>query len=207
MSNREPKTTIAELVYARSAWKERSKALSQRTSESGLYVPFDHIAVTFHWDQDRDVRRFVSEADKLSTMSPSSARSIRAVVIEDNAADVYLIREALKQEFAEVELEVLDNGEAASRFMDRFTNESLQRPDIILLDLNLPRFDGKQVLQRFRQMPDGRKVPVVIITSSNSPKDREDCLTLGATFYFRKPSELDEFMKIAGVIKDLVRPA
>ena len=68
--------------------------------------------------------------------TPSSIHSIRAIVVEDNAADVYLIREALKQEFVEVELEVLDNGEAASRLMDRFTNERSQRPDIILLDLN-----------------------------------------------------------------------
>lgn len=139
--------------------------------------------------------------------TPLSIHSIRAIVIEDNAADVYLIREALKQEFVEVELEVLDNGEAASRLMDRFTNERSQRPDIILLDLNLPRFDGKQVLQKLRQTPGGQTLPVIIITSSNSPKDREDCLSLGASAYFRKPSELSEFMKIAGVVKDLVRLA
>ena len=139
--------------------------------------------------------------------SPSSERSIRAVVIEDNAADVYLIREALKQEFAGVELEVFDNGEEASRLTDRLRNECSARPDIILLDMNLPRCDGKEVLQKLMQMPEMQRAPVIVITSSNSPNDRDDCLTLGAACYFRKPSELSEFMKIASVVKDLVKPA
>jgi two-component system, chemotaxis family, response regulator Rcp1 len=131
--------------------------------------------------------------------------SIRAVVIEDNAADVYVIREALKDEFVDVELEVFGDGEAAARLMDRLTNDSLQRPDIILLDLNLPRCDGKEVLYKLRQIPTGQRPPVMIITSSNSPKDRDDCLSLGAACYFRKPSDLSEFMKIASVIKGLVQ--
>jgi CheY-like chemotaxis protein len=139
--------------------------------------------------------------------SPSSVRSIRAVVIEDNAADVYLIREALKQEFVHVELDVFDNGEAVSKLVDRLTNECSERPDIILLDLNLPRCDGKEVLRRLRQISGGQRAPVMIITSSNSPRDRDDCLSLGAAYYFRKPSDLSEFMRIGSVIRDLVQPA
>jgi chemotaxis family two-component system response regulator Rcp1 len=139
--------------------------------------------------------------------SHSSIRSIRALLIEDNPADVYLIREALKEELVHFDLEILDNGEAALTWVDRFTNKSAQRPDIILLDLNLPRCDGKEVLQKLSQMPGGQGAPVVIMTSSDSPADQEDCLSLGATCYFRKPSDLSEFMKIAGVIKNLLRSA
>jgi CheY-like chemotaxis protein len=138
--------------------------------------------------------------------NPSPARSIRAIVIEDNTADVYLIGEALKQEFAWVELEIFNDGEAASKLVDRLTNEGSQRPDIILLDLNLPRCDGKEVLHKLRQMPGEQTAPVIVMTSSNSPKDRDDCLSLGAACYFRKSSDLSEFMKIASVIRDLVQP-
>jgi CheY-like chemotaxis protein len=137
--------------------------------------------------------------------NPSPAPAIRAIVIEDNTADVYLIREALKQVFARVELEVLNNGEAASELVDRLTSQSSQWPDIILLDLNLPRCDGKEVLHRLRQMPGEQRAPVIVMTSSNSPKDRDECLSLGAACYFRKSSDLNEFMKIASVIRDLVQ--
>ncbi len=139
--------------------------------------------------------------------SPSSLRSLRAVVIEDNAADVYLIREALKHEFVGVELEVFGNGEAGLRLTERLTNDALERPDIIVLDLNLPRCDGKEVLGKLGQIPGGQRPPVIVITSSNSPKDRDDCLGLGAACFFRKPSDLNEFMKIASVIRGLVQPA
>ena len=139
--------------------------------------------------------------------SQSSARSIRVVVIEDNAADVYLIREALKREFAGVELEVFDNGAAVSKLVNRLTDGCSQPPDIILLDLNLPRCDGKEVLHMLRQIPGRQIVPVIIITSSNSPKDRDDCLSLEAAYYFRKPSDLSEFMKISTVIRNIVQPA
>lgn len=137
--------------------------------------------------------------------SGSCVRSVRVLLIEDNPADVYLIREALKKELIQVELGVLDNGEAAQQFLDQLTETSAQRPDIILLDLNLPRCDGKEVLQKLKQMPGGQKATVVIITSSNSPEDREDCLRLGADYYFRKRSDLGEFMKIARVVKNLLR--
>lgn len=136
--------------------------------------------------------------------SLSLPASIRAVVIEDNAADVYVIREALKHEFGGLELEVFGDGEAAARLMDRLIDYSSPRPDIILLDLNLPRCDGKEVLHKLRQIPGEQKPPVMIITSSNSPKDRDDCLSLGADCYFRKPSELREFMKIGSVVRDLL---
>ena len=132
---------------------------------------------------------------------------IRTLVIEDNPADVYLIREALEREITDFDLDVLDNGEAALAFVDRFTSESVQRPDVILLDLNLPRCDGKEVLRKLGQTPGGKKAPVIVITSSNSPQDRADCFRLGASCYFRKGSDLGEFMKIAQVVKDLLRPA
>jgi hypothetical protein len=105
---------------------------------------FGRIAATFHWEQDSGVRRVVWEADGLTTSS--SGRSIRAVVIEDNAADVYLILEALKQKFVRVELEVFENGAAVSKLVDRLTDDSSPLPDIVLLDLNLPRCDSKEVL-------------------------------------------------------------
>ena len=133
------------------------------------------------------------------------ARKIRVLVAEDHDADVFLIREALNEQLANFELEVLNDGEKASKFVDRMTNGLERRPDVVLLDLNLPRCDGKEVLQKLRHMPGGESVPVVIITSSDSPRDREEVARLGASCYFRKSSDLNEFMQLGKVVNDLLR--
>ena len=128
-------------------------------------------------------------------------RSIRVLLIEDNIADVYLIGEALKEERLDFELEIIQNGEDAVDALEHWNDDEGRRPDIVLLDLNLPRSDGKTVLKRLQELPDGVRVPVVVITSSDSPKDREDVARLGASLYFRKPSSLAEFMKLGSVVR------
>lgn len=138
-------------------------------------------------------------------MDQPSKRRIRILLTEDNGADVYLIREALNEQLFDFDLEVLDNGEKGSKFLDRITDGLEPRPDIVLLDLNLPRCDGKEVLHKLKQMPGGENLPVVIITSSDSPRDREEVAALGASCYFRKSSDLSEFMEIGRVVNNLLR--
>ena len=80
-------------------------------------------------------------------------------------------------------------------------------PELILLDLNLPRVDGAQVLSHIRQTQAYKATPVIILTSSDSPRDRETALRLGASLYFRKPTDLTSFMMLGAVIRDAARRA
>jgi DNA-binding response OmpR family regulator len=79
-----------------------------------------------------------------------------------------------------------------------------ERPHVILLDLNLPKMDGKEVLGRIRNNPQLAQTPVAILTSSDSPRDRRETAELGASIYIRKPPTLDEFMGAGGTIKNLL---
>jgi len=78
---------------------------------------------------------------------------------------------------------------------------SLICPDLFLLDLNLPRRPGDEILARIRQTSRCATVPVIVITSSDSPQDRARTRQLGASFYFRKPADLEKFMAIGGIIR------
>ncbi len=138
-------------------------------------------------------------------MTDSSASgNVRVLLVEDSAADVYLIREALKGENLEFDLQVIQDGEEAAKLLMALENSRQSWPDVVLLDLNMPRCEGREVLQRIKQTPGGHSIPVIVITSSNSPADREDVFKLGATSYFRKPSDLNEFLKIGAVVRQAV---
>ena len=128
------------------------------------------------------------------------------VLVEDAEPDVLLVREALEQSGLDFDLQVFDDGEQGVEFietMDRDVN--LHRPHLFLLDLNLPKKTGGQILERVRQSPTCGQVPVVILTSSDSQKDKAQAAFLNATGYFRKPSRLDEFMKLGPYVRDLLQ--
>lgn len=127
------------------------------------------------------------------------------VLVEDAEPDVLLVREALQQSGLDFELQVFDDGEQGVDFIDTIDqNVNLHRPHLFLLDLNLPKKTGGQILERVRQSPTCGKVPVVILTSSDSQKDKAQAAYLNATGYFRKPSKLDEFMKLGPYVRDLL---
>ena len=126
---------------------------------------------------------------------------IRILLVEDNPADVYLIEEALRTHGVQFEMKWLRDGEQA---LELLTEAGLGAPDLVLLDLNLPRVDGKEVLTRIRQTPHLAAVPVAIMTSSDSPQDRREMADLGASCYIKKPPTLDEFLEVGGVIKNLL---
>jgi CheY-like chemotaxis protein len=126
-------------------------------------------------------------------------QTVRILLAEDNPADVYLIEEALREHQVPFEITVAEDGEAAIAMLAR----SDQRPDIVLLDLNMPKRSGGEVLERLRQ-GSGSELPVIVLTSSDSPSDKEEALRLGATCYIRKPTGLDEFLEIGATVKRLV---
>lgn len=127
------------------------------------------------------------------------------VLVEDAEPDVLLVREALEQSGLEFELKVFDDGEQGVAFVDTMDeDDTLKRPHLFLLDLNLPKKTGRQILERVRQSPRCGQIPVVILTSSDSQKDKAQAADLNATGYFRKPSRLDEFMKLGPYVRDLL---
>ena len=127
------------------------------------------------------------------------------VLVEDAEPDVFLVREALESGGVDFSLRVFDDGEKAVEFIDKVdTGETTPCPHLLLLDLNLPKRSGAQVLQHMRQSHRLRDVPVVILTSSDSPRDKEQTAQLGATRYFRKPSRLAEFMRLGEIVRELL---
>ena len=127
-------------------------------------------------------------------------------MIEDNPADVFLIKEAIRNHGLDADITIVDNGEAALDLVARMNRDvSIPCPDLLLLDINLPRTDGFTVLEKLRSGQRCAQMPVVVMTSSAAAKDRNRSTELGANAYFQKPSTYDEYLKIGGVIEDLLK--
>jgi CheY-like chemotaxis protein len=128
--------------------------------------------------------------------------AVRITLVEDNPADVYLLEEALRTHGVAFELDWIADGEQALARLSAMRDGA--QPHLILLDLNLPKVDGKELLSAIRKTPALRSTRVAILTSSDSPSDRRDTEALGADCYIKKPPTLDEFLAIGRVIKELV---
>ena|ERR1700730_2928507 len=138
-------------------------------------------------------------------MTAPARSAARIFLAEDNPADVYLIERALKEHNIDFQLEVAENGKQALSLLEREANSSTENlPSLILLDLNLPQHDGTEILQCIRKNPRLASIPVVVLTSSDSPKDLTNVMQYGANRYIRKPSSLDDFMAIGAELKDLL---
>jgi CheY-like chemotaxis protein len=124
---------------------------------------------------------------------------------------VLLVREALNEHGVKADLLTVSDGEQAFEMFEELEGNAVECPDLVILDLNLPRKSGREVLQLIRTGLKSRAIPVLILTSSNAITDRQDAAQLGVTRYIRKPSNLEEFMRIGeivrGVLFDLSNPA
>lgn len=130
------------------------------------------------------------------------------LVAEDNPADVYLLREALTLVEEAVEMLVVTDGEQALEYVKRQgSHEDAVIPDLVVLDLNLPKSDGSDVLRCIRETPSYSNVPVVVLTSSDSPRDRKTIESLGANCFITKPSDLDAFMSLGRILLGFTGPA
>jgi CheY-like chemotaxis protein len=129
--------------------------------------------------------------------------SITVFLAEDSRSDVLLIRQALEEQQLDFSLVVARDGSEAASVLNRI-GQDLPVPDILLLDLNLPKVEGPELFHLVRNHPHCSTLPLVVITSSDSPKDRAWTATFNVTHYFRKPSELDEFMKLGVLVKEVV---
>lgn len=122
---------------------------------------------------------------------------IEVLLVEDSPGDVRLTREALKDAKVHISLHVAADGIEAMAFLERTgTHVDARRPDLILLDLNLPRKDGREVLKEIKESPALRSIPVVILTTSSSEADVLRSYELHANCYISKPVDLDGFLKV-----------
>ncbi len=131
-------------------------------------------------------------------------RLLHILVIEDNKADVFLVEEAIAVQEIHAELQVIADGEEAMRQVEENSSTMDWLPDLFILDLNLPRRSGHEILACIRQKPRYAHIPVLIMTSSDSENDRQKAALFGSNGYFRKPSGFSEFLLIGAVIKRLM---
>jgi len=132
----------------------------------------------------------------------------RIVMIEDNPGDVRILRYALDQHGEEYQLEVLTNGNEAIRFVQAQRMAApFRKPCVIVLDCHLPKHNGAEVLRAVRQEPALTDVHVVTLTSSVGAEDEKEILRLGVRLYRNKPTDLDDWIALAGEILAICREA
>ncbi|HXM44849.1 MAG TPA: response regulator [Bryobacteraceae bacterium] len=126
------------------------------------------------------------------------------LLAEDNLPDALLVREAIRMENLPLEVYIAPDGERAIDVIVKAENDpDATCPHVLLLDINLPRIDGFEVLRRIRASDKFKNLPVLMVTSSDSPADRNEAAKLGAG-YFRKPVTYDEFVKIGTFLRRLL---
>ena len=132
-------------------------------------------------------------------------RVLRILLAEDNRGDVLLVRESLREHRIKHELYVVRDGQEALDYVGRMGGtDEVPYPDLILLDLNLPKVDGSTVLGELRQHPESARVPVIVVTSSDSAKDKERMAQFGISCYFRKPTEYEDYMQLGSIVKQVL---
>lgn len=126
------------------------------------------------------------------------------VLVEDNVADIFLVQQAISAHRLNVNVYIMNNGEEAMTFFRQIEADQIRCPDILLLDLNIPKVDGFSVLSYLRDSDHCRQMPVIVMTSSAASADREKSSSLAASAYFHKPSSYQEFLALGDVIKALL---
>jgi two-component system, chemotaxis family, response regulator Rcp1 len=133
----------------------------------------------------------------------ADGKPIEILLVEDNPGDVRLAVEALRDAKVANRLHIVEDGVEAMSFLRRESRYAdVPRPDLILLDLNLPRKDGREVLAEIKQDADLKRIPVVILTSSAAEQDVVQAYNLYANCYITKPMDLDQFLKVVRSIED-----
>lgn len=132
-----------------------------------------------------------------------NVRPVQILLVEDNPADVRLTMEALKEAKVLNKLAVVKDGiEALSLLRQQGSHAQAARPDLILLDLNLPRKDGREVLAEIKGDDNLKRIPVVILTTSQDEQDVLKTYNLYANCYITKPVDLNQFMAVVKTIED-----
>jgi CheY-like chemotaxis protein len=171
-----------------------SASLSVQADESG-------------WNPSRD------GAQRFTLRSPAAANPEQVprqegafiLLVEDNPADAGLIRAALQEHGVEGEILIIADGEKAVQFIQAIDSRSLECPDLVIIDVNLPKRPGREVLELLRLSEKCRLLPVIVLSSSDAAQDKADAARFGATRYLKKPLHLQEFLNLGAIFKDALR--
>ena len=130
-------------------------------------------------------------------------KPVEILLVEDNPGDVDLTLEALQEAKLRNNVHVAEDGEVALEFLRRQGPYSeAPTPDMILLDLNMPRKDGREVLREIKEDPDLKRIPVVVLTTSEAEQDILDAYEYRANAYIVKPVDLDQFLRTIRCLED-----
>lgn len=133
----------------------------------------------------------------MAIQSEHSDKLIRALLIEDDPDDVDLLRRSVSMNDFEIQFDVVDNGEDALQYLTQGAGSlKKQLPDIVFLDLNLPRLNGKKVLRSIRKRFDSSELIVIIFTTSSAQEDMEQCYELDANCFISKPVTLEGYVDV-----------
>ena len=127
-----------------------------------------------------------------------SKSETRILLVDDSDDDIFLVREAFKESGVAHRLDAISDGEKALNFL----KEDGNRPDVVLLDINMPRFSGFDVLEWVQSDPELREIPIVMLTTSEQPEDVRRATEGGARDYFRKPVEFSHLRDLACRVLD-----
>ncbi len=157
-------------------------------------------------DTPMSVPTSAGEAEvKAAINHPDGHPRLRILLVEDNRADVFLVEEAIKAHGVPAEIHSVEDGAEAVAVIERAESDpDAFFPGIVVLDLNLPKKSGAEVLRLMRQSPRFKTLPVIVLTSSDSIRDRTEVARLGANRYFRKPATYDEFLKVGAVLNEML---
>lgn len=136
-------------------------------------------------------------------MSNVNNRLYHILLVEDNPGDVRLTQEAFSESTRQIDLEVVNDGIEAVKFL-RKEGPYVQKPtpDLVLMDLNLPKWDGREVLRIIKNDEQLRRIPVVILTTSSAPRDVQNSYDLHANSFIKKPVDFDQFFEVIQKIED-----
>ena len=129
-------------------------------------------------------------------------RPLKILLVEDSPSDVRLIREALKETPVPVQIIVARDGVEAMDYLRQSEAGLANRPDLMLLDLNLPRKNGREVLAEVKASPALKQIPVLVMTSSRADEDIRQAYSLNANCYITKPGDLQEYVNVVRAIED-----
>ena len=133
-------------------------------------------------------------------------RKVVVLLAEDNRVDVMLIKEAIETYRLPIELHLANDGEEACEIIEAADADLASPcPELLVLDLNLPRRSGIEILERLRSSAKCKDIPVLVVTSSDLSRERDELAKLGVWRHFRKPTGYDDYLKIGEVLNELLK--
>jgi CheY-like chemotaxis protein len=135
----------------------------------------------------------------------TETRPYQILLAEDSPADVGIVRIALRDQSLDHVLHVARDGQEAINVIQKADKDrKMPGPDLLLLDMRLPKYNGEEILKCLRSTERYAQIPVVVMTSSDAPADHDRAQKHAAVFYFRKPSRLDEFIQLGRIVHDIL---